>query len=440
VRYPTISLSQLDKRFLLSFCVRIDREHDLASHLHSSMGEGLDPIKQWPASPYRPGMGLDPPYLGDREPQLRRFRSFLAEPGIPHNIIVTGLRGVGKTVLLNHYSTEAEEDGWLVAEREFSDADTRPQVFAQLVLTDLFNLTRKLSLSRRVRAAARVAVEHALDLIGSLRVAYGEVELGYHHDRTGHIAHRLDDDLRVALLDLGNLCSPTTHPGVILRYDEFQVVRERRGDLTLSALLSAVATVQQRAVPVMLILCGLPAVLENLSRSKSYSERMFVVEDLGNLRPPEDWKALVDPAERLGRRYEPHVTEAILSETAGYPYFLQIYGDALWKGAPGTVLTSDDLDRIRPGLIASLDRGFFEARYLRTSPGERVILHAVARYGESASLEGIQHATQKRNNEIQPVIASLIQKGMLYRPSRGHLAFATPLFGAFLLRRGSDKI
>ncbi|MGH2461699.1 MAG: AAA family ATPase [Chloroflexota bacterium] len=393
-------------------------------------------MQHWSPSPYRPGMGLDPPYLGDRQPQLRRFREFLAEPTVPSNVVVTGLRGVGKTVLLNHYSAEATAAGWLVAEREFSDPDAVPTVFAQLILTDLFDLVRKLSLSRRARDTARAAAERVSSLIGSIRVSYGDVEVGYHHEPVAGAAHRLDADLRAVFQDLGPLCSPTSHPGIILRYDEFQVVRERAGGLTLSALLAAVAAVQQRGVPVMLVLCGLPAVLENLSRSKSYTERMFVVEELGNLRPPEDRKAFVDPAERLGRRYEQQVIEGVLGETAGYPYFLQLYGDALWKGSPGPVITGDDLQRLRPAILAGLDRSFFEARYLRTAPAERTILYAVARSGESASIEGLQQTTNKGNNAIQPVIARLILKGILYRPARGRVAFTTPLFGAFLRRRG----
>lgn len=396
----------------------------------------LKPMQRWPPSPYRPGMGLDPPYLGDREPQLHRFRGFLAEPNVPHNIVVTGLRGVGKTVLLNHYSTEAVQAGWLVAEREFSDVDAAPAAFAQLLLADLFDLVRRLSLSRRVRAASRTAAERILNLIGSIRVSYGDVEVGYHHERATGAVHRLDDDLRAVFQDLGPLCSPTSHPGVILRYDEFQVVRERAGDLTLSALLAAVAAVQQRGAPIMLVLCGLPAVLENLSRSKSYTERMFVVEELGNLRPPEDRKAFVDPATHLGRYYEQQVIENVLEETAGYPYFLQLYADALWKGARGLFVTDDDFQRLRPEILASLDHSFFEARYLRTSPAERIMLHAIARSGESASIEELQQVTGKGNNAIQPVIARLIQKGLLYRPTRGRVAFTTPLFGAFLRRRG----
>ena len=381
-------------------------------------------------------MGLDPPYLGDREPQLRRFRGFLAEPGVPHNVIVTGLRGVGKTVLLNHFSTEAAEAGWLVAEREFSDADAAPHIFAQLILTDLFDLVRKLSRSRRVRDTAHTAAERVLTLIGSIRVSYGDVEVGYRLERAEAAVHRFDDDLRAVFQELAPLCSPASHPGVILRYDEFQVIRERAGDLTLSALLAAVAAVQQRGAPIMLVLCGLPAVLENLSRSKSYTERMFVVEELGNLRSPEDRKALVDPAEQLGRHYELQVVEAVLAETSGYPYFLQLYGDALWKGSHGQVISGEDFQRLRPEILAGLDHSFFEARYLRTSPVERVMLHAVARSGESASVEELQRATGRGNNALQPVIARLIQKGILYRPTRGRIAFTTPLFGAYLRRRG----
>lgn len=392
----------------------------------------------WSASPYRPGTGLEPPYLGDRQRQLEDFRRYLRDPGNPRNILVSGLRGVGKTVLLHHYTTEAESARWAVVEREFNEADAEPGAFARTVLADLGALARRLSLPARVGAAAGGLASGVQDFIGSLSIGYGEVRVSVstrRHD-SPEGSRRLDDDLREALVRVGSLCRGGASRGIVLRYDEFHVVREKRGQMTLSALLAAVAGAQQRAVPVMLVLGGLPPLVENLSRSKSYSERMFVPERLGNLQPPEDRAALVDPAARLGRRFEEEVVDAVLEDSGGYPYFIQLYGDALWGGSPGGVITMRDLTRLRPRILSALDTGFFESRYLRAGSVERRVLHAIAdQGGESATTEQIQMRTGWTNSEVQPRLAALLHKGLVYRPQRARVAFTAPMFGAYLRRR-----
>jgi AAA ATPase domain len=395
----------------------------------------------WPPSPYRPGTGLEPPYLGDRQRQLEEFRRFLDEPANPRNVLVTGLRGVGKTVLLNHYSTLAEAAHWAVAEREFSEADSEPSLFARTVLSDLSALTRRLSVGARLGAAAGDVGAGIQDFIGSLSIEYAEVRFSVSSRRARPLPERrLDDDLREALLRLGSLCHPVGHPrghrGFILRYDEFQVIRERRGELTLSALLAGVSGAQQRGVPVMLVLGGLPPLVENLSRSKSYSERMFIPERLGDLRPPENRAALADPAVRLGRRFDEDVVDAVVEDTGGYPFFIQLYGDGLWNGSTGQVITMRDFRRLRPRILAVLDEGFFESRYQRAGAVERRVLHAIAEQGgESATTEQVQMRTGWRNSELQPRLAALVTKGLVYRPARGSVAFTAPMFGAFLRRR-----
>ncbi|HEX6547201.1 MAG TPA: AAA family ATPase [Candidatus Dormibacteraeota bacterium] len=392
------------------------------------------------ASPYRPGTGLEPPYLGDRQRQLEDFRRFVQHPQNPRNVLVTGLRGVGKTVLLNHYTTLAEMARWAVIEREFSDADSEPSLFARTVLSDLAALTRRLSLPARLGAAAAELAEGVQDFIGSVSIGYGEVRVSLDPRRPAPPPRRLDDDLREALVRVGGLCRSGAHRGFVLRYDEFQVVRERRGELTVSALLAAIAGAQQHGVPLMLVLCGLPPLVENLSRSKSYSERMFVAERLGNLRPPEDRAALADPAVRNGRRFDDDVIDAVIEDTGGYPFFLQLYGDTLWSGSTGAAITMRDFRRLRPGILEALDAGFFEARYQRAGPVERRILHAIADQGrEEATTEQVQMRTGWTNSELQPRLSALLAKGLVYRPARGRIAFTAPMFGAFVRRRGADS-
>ncbi len=389
----------------------------------------------WPPSPYRPGNGLDPPYLGDREEQIEAVRAFLKNHRHPRNVLITGLRGVGKTVLLNHLQGEAEEAGWLVVDREFSEPDVEPAAFANALLTDVNRALRRLSLSTRLKDKAAHLLQAAIDSVGALTVSYGEFKVSVDTKRRrSEPQRRLDDDLREALMRICELCQKSEYKGLVLRYDEFHVVRERPGTPTLSALLSATSAVQQHGLPLMLMLCGLPPVVDNLARSKSYSERMFATQELGNLRPPEDRAALVDPAVRLGRRYADEVVDAVMEDSGGYPFFIQVYGDALWTGSHAEMISMTDFRRLRPRILTTLDAGFFRARYVRASPNERQLMRNIATFGESATIEQLQQASGRRNNEIQPTVSALIQKGLVYRPERARIAFTAPMFGAFLLR------
>jgi hypothetical protein len=389
----------------------------------------------WPPSPYRPGNGIDPPYLGDRDEQIEAVRAFLRDPRHPRNLLITGLRGVGKTVLLNRLQGEAEAAGWLVVDREFSEPDAEPFAFANAALTDVNRALRRLSLSARLKDRAGQLLQVASETVGALNVSYGEFKVSVDTKRRSREpARRLDDDLKEALMRICELCQKSEYRGLVLRYDEFHVVREKPGAPTLSALLSATSAVQQRSLPLMLMLCGLPPVVDNLSRSKSYSERMFATQELGNLRPPEDRAALVDPAVRLGRRYADEVVDAVMVDSGGYPFFIQVYGDALWIGSSGEVITMADLKRLRPRILATLDAGFFRARYVRASPNERLLMQNIAKHGESATMEQLQQASGRRNNELQPTVSALIQKGLVYRPERARIAFTAPMFGAFLNR------
>ena len=389
----------------------------------------------WPPSPYRPGNGIDPPYLGDREEQIEAVRGYLKDPKNPRNVLITGLRGVGKTVLLNHLQAEAEAAGWLVVDREFSETDVEPLPFANALLTDVNRALRRLSLSARLRDRAGTLLQAAVDVVGALTVSYGEFRVSVDTKRRrAEIQRRLDDDLKEALTHICELCRKSEYGGLVLRYDEFHVIRERPGMPTLSALLSAASAVQQHGLPLMLMLCGLPPLVDNLSRSKSYSERMFSTIVLGNLRAPEDRAALVDPAVRLGRRFADEVVDEVMADTGGYPFFIQVYGDALWTGAHGETIGLADLRRLRPRILSTLDAGFFRARYVRASPNERKLMRDIAKFGETATIEQLQQASGKRNNELQPTISALLQKGLVYRPERARIGFTAPMFGAFLLR------
>ena len=178
-----------------------------------------------PPSPYRPGNGIDPPYLGDREEQIEAVRLFLRDPRHPRNVLITGLRGVGKTVLLNRMEAEAEAAGWIVVDREFSEPDAEPAAFASALLTDVNRALRRLSLSARLKDRAGQLLEAAIDSIGALAVSYGEFKVSVDaRRRRAEPPRRLDDDLREALLRICELCQKSEHKGLALRYDEFHEI------------------------------------------------------------------------------------------------------------------------------------------------------------------------------------------------------------------------
>jgi hypothetical protein len=271
--------------------------------------------------------------------------------------------------------------------------------------------------------------------LSGLSISYEGVELKYDPQEGGAPQRRLDDELRDVLAEVGDLCARSECTGLILRYDEFHVVEEKKGTTTISALLSAVASAQQRGLPVMLILCGLPPMVEHLVQAKSYSERMFTPERLANLRTGEARAALVDPAGALGREFESAAVDALLHDTLGYPYFIQLYGDRLWKGSRDAIITMDDFQQLRASILADLDDLFFEGRYRRATPRERAVLHVIASLGgETATVKQLADTAKLKNNELQPMIANLINKGLVYRPDRGVVAFTAPMFGAFLRR------
>src|SRR2546422_5568075 len=154
----------------------------------------------WPLSPYRPGNGIDPPYLGDREEQIEAVRRFLRNPRHSRNVLITGLRGVGKTVLLNRMQAEAEALGWIVVDREFSEPDAEPHAFASALLTDVNRALRRLSLSARLKDKAGLTLQAAIDLVGALTVSYGEFKFSVEtRRRRGETPRRLADDLPGAL-------------------------------------------------------------------------------------------------------------------------------------------------------------------------------------------------------------------------------------------------
>ena len=395
-------------------------------------------------NPFRPGMGLDPPYLADRTSQLMRFDQYLAGfPDFPRNIRLTGLRGVGKTVLLQHYADLAEERGWVVVRRECSEHLQDESTFALALVEDCRRAVEHSSRTGAMRVRSSTAARRALDMLGSLTISLEGVTLAVKPPAVAARQPALLEDRMFQALELA--CEGAVEgrrPGVLLSYDEAHVLRDtpRLHDYPLGLFLASVARAQRQGLPVMLIACGLPTLTDNLARAKSYSERMFQAEQLDALYPPEAALAFTRPLEAGGRRADDEVISAVLADTGGYPFHIQFFGALLWDAVPTLpTISLRDFQRQRPTILRALDHAFFDARLAKTSSLERRLLHAIAREGEDASIQSLLQLLKLSNHRIQPLVARLEHKGLLYRPERGRLAFTVPLLGDYLVRNAGDR-
>jgi len=373
-------------------------------------------------------MGLDPPYLADRQYQLQRFSRFLdGFPEFPRNVRVTGLRGVGKTVLLQRYATVAEESGWVVVKRELGEHLNDESAFGLALIDDCREALERTSRRAAAGRKASGAVRRALDLLGGISVSLGGGE------------PVLEDQLFAAVEATCRTAVGGGRRGVILCYDEAHLLRDSRHSrqFPLGALLAAVARAQRERVALMLVVSGLPPLTDNLALAKSYSERMFQAEVLDALRPPEDQHAFERPLKDSRRDFEPDLIEAVRADTRGYPFHIQFFGALLWDAVPASEpITCEHFRSLRPAILEALDHAFFDARLARTSRGERQLLAAIATSGEVASLREVLPRAGFGHDVAKRLVGRLVAKGLIYRPERARLAFSVPMFGEYLRRKG----
>ncbi|MHB8688120.1 MAG: AAA family ATPase [Candidatus Dormibacteraceae bacterium] len=394
-------------------------------------------------NPFRPGMGLDPPYLADRQHQLQRFARFLdGFPEFPRNVRVTGLRGVGKTVLLQRYAMLAEEAGWVVVRRELGENLQHESAFGLALVDDCRQAVERVSRRAAVGRKASAAARAAFDLLGGISVSLVGVGIGISlRTPSAPVAPRpvLDDQLFAAIKATCRAATEAGRRGVLICYDEAHVLRDSRFErrFPLSGLLAAVARAQLERVPVMLVACGLPPLTENLALAKSYSERMFQAEVLDALTPPEDVNALVQPLLASRRPFEPELGELVRADTKGFPFQLQFFGALLWDSLPASEpITCAHFHALRPAILEALDHAFFDARLARSSRTERQLLCAIAADGEETSVRAVLMKMSGDRNLLNRLVARLIAKGLVYRPERTRLAFSVPMFGEYLRRKG----
>jgi AAA ATPase domain len=386
-------------------------------------------------NPYRPGVGVRPLYLAGRDAPLRRFGAMLrSAPEQQANMRVTGLRGVGKTVLLETFAEHAHGLDWEPAFMELQPAHNTDTAIATAIGSLLARTDQRLSRLARLRSAAGRALRST-----SLSVTWEDVSLSvsFGSEREEDLARELFGTVQRALAK--------GRKGIVLLLDEAQLIhdeRDRHGEHPLSLLIAPIVALQRQELPLGLVLCGLPTLTGNLQKARSYSERLFRGEEIDSLEPAQALEAFTRPLDQTRRSAVGTLAKAVVAEVEGYPYFLQLWGSELWDAADVVDmdrLTPKLLDAARPDIYSRLDRDFYDPRLATLTPAEQELLLASARcpYPPLRSSD-LGSASAKTAGNVNVLLGRLVDGGALYRIRKGEYAYTAPKFREYLLRRATE--
>jgi len=387
----------------------------------------MDPVR----NPYSPGAGTPPPELAGRD-ELRETVRVTTERlrlGNPSkSVLMVGLRGVGKTVLLEQMRHDAEAAGMHTVRAEAPEGKSLPALLAPQLRMALLRLSR-------VDRANDLAVRALRALAGfakGLKVSFGDIEVGLDFDPEPGLADNgdLERDLG-SLFEAAGRAAGAAGTVLVLFIDELQYVVEPQ----LAALISALHACSQQKLPLCVVGAGLPQLRGRAGDAKSYAERLFDYPPIGPLPHDAARQALVKPAEGLHVTYTPEAVERIISDTKGYPYFLQEWGKSAWDVASRSPITEKDVEAASIEAVAALDENFFMVRFDRLTPGEKRYLRAMAALGEGPHRSGdIASELGRKVTALAPIRSGIISKGMIWSPSHGDTAFTVPLFDEFMKR------
>ena len=387
----------------------------------------MDPIK----NPFSPGAGSPPPELVGRAGILEQARVLLGrvkERRPEKSILLTGLRGVGKTVLLNEIERLAAKAGYRTVVVEAHEDKSLAALLVPPLRKLLFELDRVAGAGDKAKRGLAVLKS----FMNGVKVTMGGVEVGLDIDPEKGAADSgdLESDLPNLFVAVAE-AAEERHLPIALLIDELQYFNSKE----LSALIMAMHKMQQRQLPMVLLGAGLPILPGLAGESKSYAERLFSFPDIGALSEPDAIKALQDPTKLMGVDFERDALKEIYRLTQGYPYFLQEWGYQSWNRAAASPITLKVVQDATATVIKRLDENFFRVRFDRLTPGEKLFLRAMAGLGSGAHRSSdIADALGVKINSLGPRRANLIRKGMIYSPAHGDMAFTVPLFDEFMLR------
>lgn len=383
------------------------------------------------SNPYAPGAGTRPPELAGRDEVLRAAKVTIQRAKAARSFksfIFIGLRGVGKTVLLNEVQQIAEEEQCTTLHVEAHDGKS----LAELLVPGLRRLLLSLNSVANATEATRRALRVLRSFVSSIKVKVGDIDvgIGLPAEKGSADSGDLEADLTELLVAVGNAAA-SKHVTVVVTIDELQYLNT----IELSALIMAVHRVAQKSLPVLIVGAGLPQLVGQMGDSKSYAERLFNFPKIGPLKSEDATAALAEPALREGVRYQPAALAEIIKVTEGYPYFLQEWGFHAWNAAQRSPITLDNAQTATKHATSSLDDSFFRVRFDRLTPREKEYLRAMAELGPGPHRSGdIADELGVQVESVAPLRSNLIRKGMIYSPQHGDTAFTVPLFDQYMRR------
>ena len=387
----------------------------------------MDPI----TNPFAPGAGTPPPQLAGRDDvretvhvAIERVRRSLPTK----SILMVGLRGVGKTVLLDRMMDDAEGAGIQTLRVEAPENRSLPAILAPQLRQALLRLSR----NEKAKNLAQRALRALAGFAKSLKVKYEDIEVGFDFDPEPGLADNgdLDHDLQ-ALLEAAGAAAQEAGTALAIFADELQYVKEEE----LAALITSLHRTAQRRLPVVLVGAGLPQLRGRTGRAKSYAERLFDFPEIGPLTPEATKIAIAKPANDQHVEVTSDALDLIVKKTRGYPYFIQEWGKHSWDAAQASPIRRTDVEIASAAAIAALDESFFRVRFDRLTPAEKRYLRAMAELGPGPHRSGdIADQLGREVTSLGPTRNQLIAKGMIWSPHHGDTAFTVPMFDEFMHR------
>jgi len=387
----------------------------------------MDPIN----NPYSPGAGTPPPELAGRDEIRETVRiciERLRRGNSSKSVLMVGLRGVGKTVLLDQMRNDAEASGVHTVRIEAPESRSLPALLAPQLRLALLRLSR----IEKAQIVAQRALRGLAGFAKALKVKFHDIEVGFDFEPEPGFADNgdLELDLSALLEEIGR-AAKQAETAIVIFVDELQYVEEPE----LAALISALHRTNQQKLPICVVGAGLPQLRGRAGNAKSYAERLFDYPEIGPLSGEAARQALVKPAQAYSVEFTTDAVEKIISYTKGYPYFLQEWGKHAWDVATKSPISEADVDVASMQALAALDESFFRVRFDRLTPMQKSYLRAMAELGAGPHRSGdIADKLHRKVTALAPLRNELIGKGMIWSPNHGDTAFTVPLFDEFMKR------